>query len=64
MAIGCICIKPECRIIAEEMVYPYIYFLTDHLPPVQVPHLQPVNKHTLGKYVERAEKGFKIGFSM
>lgn len=43
------------------MVYPYIYFFTDNLPPVQVPHLHSVNKHTVGMYVEHADKGFKIG---
>jgi hypothetical protein len=29
--IGNICIKPECKIIVEEVVYPDIYFLTDNL---------------------------------
>jgi RNase adaptor protein for sRNA GlmZ degradation len=55
--IGNICIKPECKTIAAEVVYPDIYFLTDNLPPVQVPHLQSVNKHTVvNKYVEQTEK--------
>jgi hypothetical protein len=36
--IGNICIKPECKIIAEEVVYPDIYFLTDNLHQAIVRH--------------------------
>lgn len=58
---GNICIKPECKMIAAEVVYPDIYFLTDNLPPVQVPHLQSVNKHiVVNKYVEQTENGLKL----
>jgi hypothetical protein len=40
---------------AAKMVYPYIYFFTNNFPPVQVPHLQSVNKLTVNKYVKRLE---------